>query len=79
MTTKLKKSWLFYPRSIKKAKICTISKVSQAAMHKWNKVVILSNDSNVVVLILHYVEKFVRESYKIFGLDMAHKIDLDIF
>ena len=43
-------------------------------MHKSNKVVILSNDANVVVLVLYYVEEFEGEGYKNFGLDMVKKI-----
>ena len=45
--------------------------VNQALVHKWNKVVILLNDTNVVVILLCFVETFVREGYKNFGLDMA--------
>ena len=48
-------------------------------MHKWNKVAILSNDANLVVLILYYVEKLVREGYKNVGLDMAQKIIPDTY
>ena len=42
-------------------------------MHKLNKFVKLSDEANVVVLVLYYVEKFIGEDYN-FGLDMVHNI-----
>ena len=73
------------PTSIKNAESHFIQNVNQAVMHKLNKVVKLSNEANVVVLVLYYVEiddllllksnveKFIGEDYN-FGLDMVHNI-----
>ena len=40
-------------------------------MPKWNNVVILLNNANVQVIVLYFLEKFVREDPKNFELDMT--------
>ena len=65
--------WLCYPKSIKKVKIHIFLNVIQTFKHKSNKVVILSNDANLLAIVLYFVKKFVRESHKMFWI--RHEIE----
>ena len=65
--------WLCYTKSIKKVKIRIFLNVIQTLKHKSNKVVILSNDANLLVIVLYFVKKFVRESHKMFWI--RHEIE----
>ena len=71
MTMKLKKNLLVVSEKYQKGRNPHYSKCHQAGMHKWNEVVMLLNDTDVVVVVLYFIEKFVREGYKNFGLDMT--------
>ena len=46
---------------IEEADMCIIPHVNQTVNRRSNNVVILSNDTDVVVLVLHYMEKIVSE------------------
>ena len=63
MTMKLKKTLILLFQEYQN--------VNHAVMYKWNKVVILLNDSNVVVIVLYFAEKFVKDGCKNFGLNMT--------